>query len=504
MNRGDLHATEDHAQHRPNSVRKALSLSFVQTFVSLIFGFGSVIVVSHILTPAEIGVFSIAAGLVALIHMLRDFGVTEYIIQEHDLNEGKIRTVFTINLFIAWALGIILFAISGVLGRLYAEAGVTNVLRVLSAVFILLPFGAIPQTLIRRDLGYDKLVKIRLAQSIAGSCATVGLAYAGFTYMSMAWSSLGSIAVMVVACGWWGRQYRVKGLSLKYWREVLHFGSNRTIADIANQLGSQSANLVIGKLLGMTAAGLYSRGYGIVNMFRTNVGGAINGVAFPTFARDHRETGSARYLFVRSQAYLTAISWPFFGAGVLLAFPIIRVLFGDQWDAAVPIMRWLCVAALVDTLTYQCDGYLVAVGEVRKATRIAAEYQICRIVITIAAAFIDLEAVAAAQILVYVIAAGLYYRQLCAHGGLPVGEVAHALLPSAAIATATCVIPALVVAWPGLVQRHMLPALVGAIAGGGAAWFLAVVLFRHPLLGEIKRAVTRFAPRVAPFVARLG
>ncbi|HEU0196476.1 MAG TPA: oligosaccharide flippase family protein, partial [Nevskiaceae bacterium] len=86
-------------------IRKALSLSFIQTFVSLVFSFGSVIIVSHILTPSEIGVFSVAAGMVALIHMLRDFGVSEYLVQEQELNESSIRTVFTINLAIAWVLG---------------------------------------------------------------------------------------------------------------------------------------------------------------------------------------------------------------------------------------------------------------------------------------------------------------------------------------------------------------------------------------------------------------
>ena len=105
-------------RRRPKySVRKALSLSFIQTFISLVFTFGGVIIVSHLLTPTEIGIYSIAAGLVALIQMLRDFGVSEFLIQEEELDEHKIRTVFTINLLIAWSLGIALFAFSGTAGR---------------------------------------------------------------------------------------------------------------------------------------------------------------------------------------------------------------------------------------------------------------------------------------------------------------------------------------------------------------------------------------------------
>jgi O-antigen/teichoic acid export membrane protein len=256
-------------------------------------------------------------------------------------------------------------------------------------------------------------------------------------------------------------------------------------------------------MLGMTAAGLYSRGYGVVNMFRTNIGGAISSVAFPAFAREHHATGTAAALFLKSRVYLTGISWPFFGAGALLAFPIIRVLFGTQWDAAVPLMRWLCFAALVDTLIYQCDAFLVAIGRVRAATRIAVQYQVGRIVLTVAAAFYSLEAVAAVQVLVYAIAVALYYADLNRHAGLSLRALATGLVPSIVVAAATCVVPSVVVFWPGLLQRHMPSSFCVAIVGGSISWLLAVMWVRHPLLDEIKRAAARFMPSALRFVGRL-
>jgi O-antigen/teichoic acid export membrane protein len=482
------------------SLRKALSLSFIQTFVSLIFTFGGVIIVSRLLTPVEIGIYSVAAGLVALVQMLRDFGVSEFLIQEGELDEQKIRTVFTINLGIAWTLAILLIAISGAAGRFYGDPGVAEVLRVVSIVFMLLPFGVISQTLIKRDLEFGKLLKIRLGENITRSCTTVGLAYAGFSYMSMAWSSVVGILVMVTGCAVWGWQYRVKGLSLVHWRRVLHFGSNRTIADIARQVGDQSANLVIGRMLGMAATGMYSRGYGIVNMYNSNVLGAIGTVAFPAFAREHRETGTAPQLFLKSLVYLTGITWPFFAAGVLLAFPIIRILFGDQWDAAVPLMRWLCAAAIVGTLTYQCNSFLVALGHVRTVTRIEVQYQLVRVAITIAAAFNSLEAVAAAQILVYVVATALYYRELQRFDVLAFGRCAKALVPSALVALAACLVPAIVTFWPGLLERHLVAGFVGAVTGGCIGWLVCVRLIQHPLLHELHRAGSRFLPRTSRII----
>ena len=109
-----------------------------------------------------------------------------------------------------------------------------------------------------------------------------------------------------------------------------------TVSDIALDLGQQSANIVIGRMLGMADAGFYSRGYGPVNMFREKVVAAVKAVAFPAFAAEHRETTMAPQLFLRALVYLTGISWPFFAFAALMAFPMIRIMFGTQWDAAVP------------------------------------------------------------------------------------------------------------------------------------------------------------------------
>jgi hypothetical protein len=59
----------------------------------------------------------------------------------------------------------------------------------------------------------------------------------------------------------------------------------------------------------------------------------------------------------------------------------------------------------------------------------------------------------------------------------------------------TCVVPAVVVLWPGLVPRHMLPASGLALVGGASGWLLGLAIARHPLLGEIKRVVSGMSAR---------
>ena len=476
--------------------RRALSFMFGQRFVTLLFTFGSTIILSRLLTPKEIGIFSVAAGLLALVNMLRDFGVSEFLVQEPVLDKAMIRTVFTMNLAIAWCLGGLVFASSGAVGKFYADPAVGDVLKVMSIPFFLLPFGTTTNALLKREMEFGKLALIHTMGSIARSLTKIVLAYAGFSYMSLAWGSIAGIFLTVAGFIVWGWKYRVTGLSFVHWRRVLSFGSNRTISDVAEQMGSESPNLIIGKLLGMDGAGLYSRGYGLVSMFRTNFIGAIETVAFPAFAREHREYAKAPQLFLKALVYTTGISWPFFASGVILAYPIINIMFGDQWNAAVPLTRWLCGAAMIGTLIYQCNGFLVALGRVRTVTRVEVQYQLARIGISVAAAFYSLEAVAAVQVLVYAIAVVLYYRKMQVYEALGVRSVVKALLPSAVVTLATCIVPIAVVLTPGLIRQHMILAFAIAVVGGCAGWFTAIVFARHPLQGELKIVVARLPESV--------
>jgi O-antigen/teichoic acid export membrane protein len=478
-----------------NSTRRALAMSFVQRMVTLVFSFGSTIILSRLLTPSEIGIFSVAAGLLALVNMLRDFGVSEFLVQERHLDRTLVHTVFTMNLLIAWSLGGILFGGSNFIADFYGDPGVGQVLRVMSLMFFLLPFGTTTQAQLSRELEFGKLAKIHTVGSITRGCTKVALAYAGFSYMSLAWGAVAGMVLTIAGFTLWGWRYRVRGLSFVHWRRVLHFGSSRTVSDVATQLGDQSASLVIGKMLGMTSAGLFSRGYGVVSMYRENIVGAIESVAFPAFAREHREHAKAPELLLKALVYTTGIGWPFFSCGILLAYPVIRILFGDQWDAAVPLMRWLCAAALIGTLMYQCNRFLVAVGRVRTATRVEVTYQIARIGITIAAAHHSLEAVAASQVLVYVLATALYYSRLRTYDVLAIGNCAKALVPSVVVTLATCVVPAAVVFWPGLVVQHMIPSFALAFVGGVAGWLVAIVATRHPLHSELRGVLSRLRAR---------
>ena len=58
-----------------STVRQALAFSFLERYLTLAIALGSSMVIARLLTPAEIGVFSVTMAFVGIAQVLRDFGV---------------------------------------------------------------------------------------------------------------------------------------------------------------------------------------------------------------------------------------------------------------------------------------------------------------------------------------------------------------------------------------------------------------------------------------------
>lgn len=476
---------------RPPSIRRSLVLSFARQYTNVLFMLPTVMILSRLLTPAQVGVYSVGAATITLVQMLRDFGVSEYLVQAHELDDNVARSAFTVNLCMAWALALIVYVSSPWIGEFYREPGLSFVLQVLSINFLLIPFGSTVNALLMRSMQFGTIYRINLGELCVRTSTTLTLAWLGFGYMSPAWGSVAGVCANVLGCTVWGRNYRIRGLSFAHWRAVTRFGVQQLVGDVMNRIGFYAPDFVIGRVLGFVDVGLYSRGYGLINLFQNNVMGAIGAVAFPAFAETHRSADGVNWLYLKSLTVTTGIALPFAGFAALMALPIIRIMFGPQWDAAVPILRLLAIAAGIGMMAPQYGEFFTATGRVGVATLTVTLIQIVRVAVLIPAAFYGLEAAAASQILVALISVAIKYTALHRYSGMRGREFMRALWPSVGVACATMLLPAVVYILMPPAEGNLWAPFVLAAAGGAAGWLVGVRSLRHPLWFEMLNVFKR-------------
>lgn len=464
------------------STRKHIGISFATQYLDMTIHFLAVLVLARLLTPEDIGTFSVAAFFMALLHMFRDFGVIQYIIQEQDLTEDKIRSAMGVTIILALIVSLFLFASSGIIGRFYGNPEIEKLLIIMSASFAISPFGSLLGGIFRRNMQLKTLFIIQIISALCHITVAITLALNNFGAMSLAWANFAGI----LSYGLVANHMRPKGVPwLPHFnniKAILSFGGIASLGNAANIAGTNMPDLVIGKVLNMAAVGFFSRGNGLVQLFTKLISSALLPLVLPYFAQLRREGKDLAAPYLTAVEYLTAISWPFFCVTMLLAYPIVRTLYGPQWDATVPIVELLCLAGVISSISLFATQVMVANGQVRNSTYAQLLALPFRVGAVLYASTYGLIAIAIATIIAEIIT--LFVISWYLHRTIKIQplDLIKASGKSAIVTLSSIIVPLMVkIFWLGDPTRPWIPLTIG-ILGAVIGWVGGIYMTRHPFL----------------------
>jgi O-antigen/teichoic acid export membrane protein len=120
--------------------------------------------------------------------------------------------------------------------------------------------------------------------------------------------------------------------------------------------------IVVGRLLGPTAVGLYSLAYGLAFVFKGQVGPRLYQLAFPAFAEAQNDPERSRRGVLKMLQILFSVSVPFSVLIGLRARDVLAVAYGAQWTVSAPVLASLAVGAAFSGLTSGLYPLLLARG----------------------------------------------------------------------------------------------------------------------------------------------
>ena len=468
-------------------VRRALLYSFGQRGIGFGLQLISTIILARLLTPSETGIFALAAAVVLVGQLLRDFGTSDYVIAMQDVSQEKLRAAFTVTLVIAWTIGLLLVLVARPVSSVYGEQGVAQVLRVLSFNFLLLPFGTVAHALLNKALRFKRIFWIQCTSALCGTGVTIATAWAGASYMSMAYGAVASNATLVLIMsvlpgGQVFLRPTTKGL-----REVFNFGGALTGARLIESLAFRSNDFAVAALLGFHAGGLLSKTNSLISSFHEVFNTAIVRVLTPAFAQSAGRLGDARAQYLQATELVACAQWLFFPALGIFAPEIVGILFGPIWTECVPLVRVGAASSLLWAPYMLSVPLLTAFGAVRDILRMQLIWAPTLALAIFIGANYSLMAVVVLSTLTVPLRLWLVDRALFFRCGIRFTQTMRQLIPSLGVASVAAVVGSAA----RLVMLHLqAPPIVTLIVGGGAlaiAAIAAAMLVRHPLLLEVAR-----------------
>ncbi|MEE9405282.1 MAG: lipopolysaccharide biosynthesis protein, partial [Algisphaera sp.] len=362
-------------QLRHRSVRGVVATSGTQTFKfvnNLITG----AILARLLTPADFGVIAMAAAFTGLAAVLRHGGLSIGIIQREHVSHAQVNRLFWLNGFIAASTACILAASGPLLAWLYNEPRVFMVMAILSITTFLGGLGAVSESIIRRQMRFGVLTAIEISALVGGSLTGLLLAWNGFGLYALVWMQVVSAAIvatgMCLSSGWrpgWPT-LRSSLKDRKANQKITQLGGQVTLSSLLSYACRRIDNVLLGITYGAGALGLYAKAYNMLLLPIQQINGPVCAAATPTLCRLKDRPDDFR------RAYLAGIAMTA-GLGMLpvawmwaAAEPLIAVLFGPQWNDAVPLFEALALAALAGTFNTADTWLMIPHGRGAKQLRL--------------------------------------------------------------------------------------------------------------------------------------
>jgi O-antigen/teichoic acid export membrane protein len=477
------------------STRRALAFSFLDRYAGLVVSIVASMVVSRLLSPAEIGVFSATMVMLSFASSLRDMGAGQYLLQERELTIDRIRATWTVQLGLGVFFAVLLLAVAHPVAAFYQEPRMVRLMQVLALNFAVSPFGSLTYAWLTREMRFDALALMRFSSNLTGACVSVVMAWRDFGPISLA---VGSVAATLLnaALATFFRPASFPWLpGRRELGRVLKVGGKVSLTTVLNTAAHSVPELTLGKLYGMADVGLYSRANGLSSMFQRLVLDATHSVATPLFARAARDGHNIGPIFVTATSYVTAIGWSFLGVLAILAGPAVRVLYGDQWDASVSLTRVIALAMAISLPAAFCATSMLASSAMNGLVRITFMTGVQYAVILGVGAFYGLPGLRWAVPIEALAATLVWLAMSPVMSDVRKSEFARALGGSLAVALPTCACASLAYLYPATAAHAPLVRLLLGSAAACTAFFLALFFFRHTLWLEVRKALSAVQDR---------
>lgn len=476
-------------------VRRSVILSSMDRTFAMFVRFATLIVTARLLTPAEIGIAVLGTAVFGIATTIRDFGGVSYLIQVDDPTPARVRTVFTVQLLFTLPLALLCFLLAGPAGAFYEEPGLRDYLWVTAICFLIGPFYGPIYALLSRRFAFGPIAFLNVVMSLSSGGVTIGLAMAGFSFMSFAWASLVSTALGLALSFIWHPRYPVFRIATEDWRAICNFGFADSVRNLLNYMVTNVPLLVFGRTLGAGDVGLYQRAFTLSSLPTTTLMAGLGPVLLPAFASHAREKRELKLSYFRSLELITVLLWPCTLLIFILAKPAVLVLLGSQWLALVPLVQIMSASFLMWFPVHVTNPILIATGGVRDALKLAMITIPAMILLQCLASLLGLMAVAWSgliAIIYFVVCAVLMVRRRVPFEW---NELGAALKKSLLVALVSIVGPVGVTLAAGGPNSVSIAEAFVACLLAGAGWLLSLGLTRHPMFNEVQQLV-RAAYRV--------
>ncbi|MDQ3098861.1 MAG: oligosaccharide flippase family protein [bacterium] len=360
-------------QIKKRSVRGVLSL-VGRRIVLRVLGQISFIFLARILSPGDIGIFTIVSFVVNFFGFFSDIGLAAALIQKKgELTKEDLRTTFTVQQLLVGSLVLLTILLAPYLVHTFYANSLNEshiiLIQVLAFSLLLASFKSVPSVILERKLEFNKLIWPEIIETLVYNILLVTMAYSGYGVWSfivavLARGIIGTAVIYAIAP--WPIGFKINTRAFK---QLYGFGIPYQLNSLIALIKDNIIPTFVAATLGTNAVGIIGVGqkYAFLPL---EIMGDIIRVTFPTYARLQEHPELLKKALEKSLYFLALAAYPaLFGLIALIPWIAEYILSPrsnpTKWVPILPLFYLFTFSTFWAILSTTFTNALFAIGKAK-------------------------------------------------------------------------------------------------------------------------------------------
>ena len=315
---------------------------FALRFTNRGFGFVRKIVLARMLAPEDFGLLGLAFLSISTLETFSHTGFDAALVQKKEDIRPYLDTAWTVSAIRGVVLFGLLFFFAPCIAAFFGSAQAAPIIRVMGATVLISGFKNIGVIFFQKELEFNKQFFYQLSGTLTNFAVAIILAFTLRNVWALVWSGLAAVFVqLLISYRVHPYRPRIRFEKTKF-DQLFRFGKWVLGQSIVIFLITQGDDILVGKMLGITALGFYQMAYLISNLCATEITHVFSHVTFPAYSKMQDDSERMKQACLKVLRLTCTMSFPVATGILVLAPSLTQLILTEKWMPMVSALQVMC------------------------------------------------------------------------------------------------------------------------------------------------------------------
>lgn len=335
-------------------------ITIIQAVIQLI----QIAILTRILPREAFGLVAITLMVVNFTTIFMDLGLNAAILHRSNPTRQEYSSLYWLSIAVSVMVYIILLVLAPLVSGFYQEKELVRLIPVLGLNVILIAMGRQHHTVLQKEFKFETIARITFIATLGALVVAVTTAILGFGVYSLIFSTLTISLISNV----WMMLHNLKSNPLMFhfrMKEItpyLKVGGYNMGSNVMDFFYRESDTLIIGKVMGTDALGLYSLVKQLVLKLYNVLSPVLLTVLNPVLSSVQSDTLRVKSLVLKAVSSIVAVTVPVYLLVVVFSYPLLYLLYGSDYTSGWLVLSALAVSYIIQSVFTPSGSLQIATG----------------------------------------------------------------------------------------------------------------------------------------------